>query len=169
MAKIVWVFYVSKIWEFVDTMIMIVKKNYRQISFLHVYHHSTIFGIWWYVTLIAPNGEAYFSAAFNSLIHVIMYGYYFCSAIGIKQVSLIKRYITTCQMFQFSCMFVQATYNIINAFILRPNPAEHYSTQLSVILWFYMISMLALFYNFFVQDQKRAKLAKLAKKEAKLE
>jgi len=57
MAKMIWLFYFSKIMEFVDTMIMVLKKNNRQISFLHVYHHSSIFTIWWLVTFIAPNGE----------------------------------------------------------------------------------------------------------------
>jgi len=38
MAKIIWVFYVSKIVEFIDTVIMVLKKNNRQVSFLHVYH-----------------------------------------------------------------------------------------------------------------------------------
>ena len=36
---------------------MILKRNYRQVSFLHVYHHSTIFTIWWLVTYTAPGGE----------------------------------------------------------------------------------------------------------------
>ena len=57
MAKMIWLFYFSKIFEFVDTMIMVVKKNNRQISFLHIYHHSSIFVIWWLVTFVAPNGE----------------------------------------------------------------------------------------------------------------
>jgi len=57
MAKMIWLFYFSKIMEFVDTMIMVVKKNNRQISFLHVYHHCSIFTIWWLVTFVAPNGE----------------------------------------------------------------------------------------------------------------
>ncbi|KAJ9087378.1 hypothetical protein DSO57_1033875 [Entomophthora muscae] len=158
MAKIIWVFYVSKVPEFIDTFIMVVKKNYRQISFLHVYHHCSIFGIWWFVTLMAPNGDAYFSAALNSFIHVVMYGYYFLSAIGIKQVSFIKRYITVGQMTQFSLNFIQATYNIIDCYYLRPKAnanGELYPLVLSLILWFYMISMLGLFYNFFVQDRRR--------------
>ena len=40
-----------------DQVIMILKQNYRQVSFLHVYHHVTIFGIWWLVTFTAPGGE----------------------------------------------------------------------------------------------------------------
>ena len=66
MAKYVWLFYVSKIFEFTDTIIMVLKKNDRQITFLHVYHHFSIFMIWWLVTFVAPNGESYFSAALNS-------------------------------------------------------------------------------------------------------
>ena len=45
---------------------MVLKKNNRQITFLHVYHHCSIFVIWWAVVYIAPNGETYFSAALNS-------------------------------------------------------------------------------------------------------
>eukprot|EP00891_Asterochloris_glomerata_P000399 jgi/Astpho2/399/Aster-x0922 len=40
MARILWIHYLSKAYEFVDTLIMILKKNNRQITFLHVYHHS---------------------------------------------------------------------------------------------------------------------------------
>ena len=36
---------------------MVLKKNDRQISFLHIYHHTTIFAIWWLVTYMAPGGE----------------------------------------------------------------------------------------------------------------
>jgi len=57
MAKLIWLFTFSKILEFMDTLIMILKKNFRQVSFLHVYHHSTIFAIWWLVTLMAPSGD----------------------------------------------------------------------------------------------------------------
>jgi len=170
MTKIIWVFYASKVAEFVDTFIMLLKKNYRQISFLHVYHHFSVFVIWWYVALLAPNGDAYFSAAMNSFIHVVMYGYYFLSAIGFKSVSLIKRYITVGQMTQFTLNFIQATYGIIDGYYLRPEliaTDKIYPLQLHVILWFYMISMLMLFYNFFVQDRRRALAEKKSKPVAK--
>ena len=60
-------------YEFVDTLIMVLKKNNRQITFLHVYHHATTFGLgWWTNVLLGPGGEAYFCCAFNSFIHVLM-------------------------------------------------------------------------------------------------
>ena len=45
-------------------------------TLLHVYHHASISFIWWMITNTAPGGDAYFSAAINSSVHVIMYLYY---------------------------------------------------------------------------------------------
>lgn len=66
MAHYIWVFYVSKIYEFLDTFIMLLKNNLKQVSFLHVYHHATISFMWWMIAHRAPGGDAYFSAALNS-------------------------------------------------------------------------------------------------------
>lgn len=47
LARVLWIHYLSKVYEFADTAIMVLKKNERQISFLHVYHHaSTFFPCW---------------------------------------------------------------------------------------------------------------------------
>ena len=35
---------------------------------LHVYHHASISFSWWMITYTAPGGDAYFSAALNSLV-----------------------------------------------------------------------------------------------------
>lgn len=48
----------------------------RQVTLLHVYHHASISFIWWMITNTAPGGDAYFSAALNSFVHVVMYLYY---------------------------------------------------------------------------------------------
>lgn len=46
MGFVVYVFYLSKYVEFLDTFIMIAKGAVRQISVLHVYHHVSISFIW---------------------------------------------------------------------------------------------------------------------------
>ena len=38
---------VLQAYEFTDTLIMILKKNERQITFLHIYHHATTFFPCW--------------------------------------------------------------------------------------------------------------------------
>ena len=44
-------------YEFMDTLIMILRKKNSQISFLHVYHHaSTFFPCWWIGMNFTPGG-----------------------------------------------------------------------------------------------------------------
>lgn len=40
---ILYVFYLSKILDFMDTVFIILEKRWKQLSFLHVYHHTSIF------------------------------------------------------------------------------------------------------------------------------
>ncbi len=40
---ILYVFYLSKILDFLDTAFIIFEKRWKQLSFLHVYHHTSIF------------------------------------------------------------------------------------------------------------------------------
>jgi len=154
LANVLWIFYFSKIPEFVDTWIMILKKNDRQISFLHVYHHSTIFPIWWCVVYYAPGGESYFSAAQNSFIHVLMYAYYFMATLKISVPY--KPYITQMQMFQFFLNFLQASFIVFFS--------THFPRWLGWVLFYYMISLLVLFYNFYRQNYN-ARKAENAKNE----
>jgi hypothetical protein len=42
-ANVLWLFYISKVFDFLDTIFIILGKKWTQLSFLHVYHHVTIF------------------------------------------------------------------------------------------------------------------------------
>lgn len=167
MASVLWVFYASKVPEFFDTILMCLKQNFRQITFLHVYHHSSIFVIWWIIMSYVPGGSSYFSAALNSFVHVVMYGYYLWSSLAAKQPAgtkprwnqpaFYRKYITTFQLFQFCLNFFQATYMIFYA------PPSDFAIFTVWILFFYMITMLALFGNFFIKSytDKKPKAGKV--------
>jgi len=144
MARVLWVFYISKIIEFVDTWIMILKKNNHQISFLHVYHHTTIFAVSWLIYYFAPGGDGYFTAALNSFIHVVMYSYYLLSSFGISVPW--KKYITIGQMTQFVLLFLEAAY-----MAYYPVPGG-YHVYLAYLLLVYMITLLILFMNFYLKN-----------------
>ena len=45
MSRVLYVFYVSKILDFADTMFMIFRRKWIQLSFLHLYHHASIFTV----------------------------------------------------------------------------------------------------------------------------
>lgn len=149
MAYFIWVFFASKLYEFLDTIVMLLKGNTKQVSLLHVYHHGTISIIWWIIAYHAPGGDAYFSAAMNSTVHVFMYLYYFLAAALGKNPKVRSKYLwwgkhlTQLQMFQFFLNLCQAYY------ILHVKPL--YVTFLAQVLFYYMITLLLLFGNFYVQ------------------
>ena len=166
MAKLIWIFYVSKLPEFIDTVIMMLKHNYRQVSFLHLYHHGTIFIIWFLVTLEGPGGDAYFSAMLNSGVHVVMYGYYFGTAVFAtgpirRFLNSIKFFITYGQMTQFATNCVQSAY------LLLIVEQAHYPKHLIHLLLWYMFTLLGLFGNFLIKNKAAAKKERAAKKAGK--
>lgn len=160
LALYIYIFYVSKIYEFVDTYIMLLKNNLRQVSFLHIYHHSTISFIWWIIARRAPGGDAYFSAALNSWVHVCMYTYYLLSTLIGKEDPKRSNYLwwgrhlTQMQMLQFFFNVLQALYCA---------SFSTYPKFLSKILLVYMMSLLGLFGHFYYS--KHIAAAKLQKKQ----
>jgi hypothetical protein len=85
----------------------------------------------------------------NSGIHVMMYSHYLLVTFGAS--APWKKYLTVAQMLQFLSNLIQATLNIIN-------PTPGFPQFLSQMLFVYMISLLALFGNFFINDRKREKV-----------
>ncbi|CAB4064198.1 ELOVL7 [Lepeophtheirus salmonis] len=57
------------------------KKN-NQVSFLHVFHHSSMPLFSWILLRWAPGGHETFGGVINALVHVFMYSYYFLSSLG---------------------------------------------------------------------------------------
>lgn len=99
-ANAVWWYYFSKLLEFCDTFFFILRKKDKQLTFLHVYHHSTIFSLWWIGIKYVPSGSTFFPAMVNSSIHVLMYTYYGLSALGpsIAKYLWWKKYLTMLQL-----------------------------------------------------------------------
>ena len=95
----VWLHYCDKYLEYFDTIFMILRGRFDQVSFLHVYHHATI-GIAWYIGVrLMSTGDSYFGALANSIIHVFMYAYY---ALALMKINCVwKRFLTVGQLVQF--------------------------------------------------------------------
>ena len=53
----VYLYYISKLIELLDTVLFLLTKRFRQITFLHVYHHSTMPLIWWIGAKWFPGGQ----------------------------------------------------------------------------------------------------------------
>mmetsp|Transcript_27718 Transcript_27718/g.33884 ORF Transcript_27718/g.33884 Transcript_27718/m.33884 type:complete len:311 (+) Transcript_27718:150-1082(+) len=147
MAKVLWVFYMSKIWDFWDTVFIITRRKWRQLSFLHVYHHSSIYIIYWLNLRAGYDGDIYYTIIANSLIHLIMYGYYFLRTFNVPVPMFIKALVTNMQMIQFVTMIGQA--------VCLMGFGCPYPTKLVQLYFLYIISMLVLFNNFAAKTYKK--------------
>jgi GNS1/SUR4 family len=75
-ASLLWLFYISKVWDFWDTIFIVLNKKWNQLSFLHVYHHTTIFLFYWLNSHVNYDGDIYLTIVLNGFIHTVMYTYY---------------------------------------------------------------------------------------------
>ncbi|KNC50192.1 uncharacterized protein AMSG_06337 [Thecamonas trahens ATCC 50062] len=78
----VYLFGLSKIAEFVDTILLALRK--KPIILLHWYHHicTHLFTWLWQVTTYKTNGSGYWFATMNVAVHSFMYTYYGLTAMG---------------------------------------------------------------------------------------
>lgn len=60
MASVCWWYFFSKIIELLDTVFFILRKKNNQITFLHVYHHSTMLINWWLGVKFIAGGQCRF-------------------------------------------------------------------------------------------------------------
>jgi len=152
-ANLMWLFYMSKILDFFDTFTIVVQKKWKQLSFLHVYHHSSVFMFYWINVRLNYDGDIYLTILLNAGIHTVMYTYYFL-AMHTKDIWW-KRYLTQIQMVQFCLMLTQGALMMLNS-----DPAI--PPRLSKAYFGYIMTMLGLFMNFYLQSYNKKSTAKAA-------
>lgn len=59
-ARGVYLYFLAKISELLDTVFFVLRKKERQISFLHMYHHTVMPMISWGATKYYPGGHGTF-------------------------------------------------------------------------------------------------------------
>uniref|UniRef100_A0A8C5CB07 Elongation of very long chain fatty acids protein n=1 Tax=Gadus morhua TaxID=8049 RepID=A0A8C5CB07_GADMO len=139
-ASALWWYYISKGVEFLDTVFFILRKKFNQVSFLHVYHHCTMFILWWIGMKWVPGGQAFFGAGINSSIHVLMYGYYGLAALGpqIQKYLWWKKYLTIIQMvmIHLNTFFVIGSLSASLIFITVLIITSHTSINIKPKAWY---------------------------------
>ncbi|KAG8374548.1 hypothetical protein BUALT_Bualt10G0006900 [Buddleja alternifolia] len=94
-----YIFYLSKIFEFMDTLLILLSgSRSRRLSFLHVYHHTVVV-VTCYMWLSAVQTMFPVGLVTNASVHVVMYAYYLLSGMGLRP--RWKRRVTDCQIAQF--------------------------------------------------------------------
>jgi elongation of very long chain fatty acids protein 4 len=140
--KFIFVHYLSKYLDFFDTVFIVLRKKDAQLSFLHVYHHATIGGIWGLLLYMGyGGGSAMFGALLNSFVHVLMYTHFFVTSWGIK--NPFKKLLTATQITQFYLCILHAVLGLLIETVIP--------RLLCLLQFLYQISMVVLFSSFFVK------------------
>lgn len=132
----IYMHYQNKYIEYFDTIFMLLRKKFQQVSFLHVQHHSVMAGIWFTVLIFQPGGDSYFGALANSIIHSVMYLYYLLRLLNIP--FPLKKYITQLQLFQFLCCFSQAWYVVLVSKSTKPYWLPYVQIGLMISKFFFL-------------------------------
>lgn len=137
-----------KMLDCLETVFFVLRKSYRQISFLHLYHHSVIlFGAWcgnkffWGDSvLIIP--------LLNSFVHAVMFVYYLLTILDPewKKNLLMKKSITIIQIVQLNMMWIYFSLTL-----LIPNCDGKLHTAVSFLWISNNIYMVTLFLSFYVK------------------
>ncbi|KAH8026021.1 hypothetical protein HPB51_015370 [Rhipicephalus microplus] len=101
--ELTWWYLFVRIADFFDTFFFLARKKFSHITVLHVLHHFlVVFSGWLWITF-GCDGQVLMGICFNSFIHIIMYSYYFLSALGpeVQKYLWWKKYLTRLQIFQF--------------------------------------------------------------------
>lgn len=142
--KIVFLFYVSKYYEFFDTFLLYL--NGKTPIFLQKYHHVGAV-LSWHLVYVYKVDVVWMPTLLNSFVHTIMYSYYLGSLLKINQVRVIRKYITSMQLCQFCVLYV-------NSYFYRP-PVETWFNYY-IILFFaaYGLGVIGLFAKFYYENYK---------------
>ncbi|KAH8292948.1 hypothetical protein KR018_008152, partial [Drosophila ironensis] len=147
--KMCFAYFLNKIFDLTDTVFFILRKSYKQISILHVYHHTLMAAAFPYVMhAFGPGGQYNSLGVLNVFVHAVMYAYYFMAALNpqMKNKQMWKKAITKLQMLQFLILWAQC--------ILTPllNPSCTVPMAQHIVQFACASSMFTMFSNFYYQS-----------------
>ncbi|CAG7784791.1 unnamed protein product [Allacma fusca] len=140
-AQLMWYFFISKIVELMDTFWLILKKKGAPLTFLQVYHHSTIVFACWIGARFVPGGSSALIALVNCWVHVLMYTYFKLKSMGMREIVSYKKFVTIMQMLQFLATIIHC--------ITAMNADCNYPLFILFWLMLYMMTFVILFTHFY--------------------
>lgn len=156
MDVVYWLFYLSKVWEFVDTAILIIKQ--KPVSMLQFYHHCGALLTMWGLVVSRASSIVVF-VSLNSVIHTIMYAYFTCSALKIS-FPMNRSTITQMQLAQFfigwafgtPILFAMVGMNSFGRSDWIPKCTTEAGAVATVFGIAYLFPLVALFINFYISN-----------------
>nr|XP_040231391.2 elongation of very long chain fatty acids protein AAEL008004 [Anopheles coluzzii] len=160
MFNLCYIYYLSKLSEFADTVFFVLRKKKSQISYLHLYHHSLTPIEAWILTKFLAGGNATLPNIINNFVHTLMYLYYMLSAMGPRYQKYLfwKQFLTELQIAQFVICIGHA----INALLTDCA----FPKFITFLLLCNASIFFVLFMNFYLENYRKQATAKAAQQEA---
>jgi hypothetical protein len=136
-------FYLSKYYEWIDTWILVLKKGRGGASFLQTYHHAGIV-LAMYGGVASHSSWLAWVVLLNSVIHTVMYLYFFVKTLKPSLHVPAAQYLTQAQMLQFVIGIV----GTLGVLWMGDRCDTHSSRASLVLLQVYGWGLLALFAAF---------------------
>ncbi|KAI1633764.1 GNS1/SUR4 family-domain-containing protein [Biscogniauxia mediterranea] len=128
-----WIFYLSKFYEVLDTLIILAKGKLS--STLQTYHHAGAMMAMW-AGMRYMSTPIWIFVFFNSAIHALMYTYYTVTAFNIRVPTFIKRTLTSLQISQFvigaSCAIVHSFVSYLAPVVVEVSATDATATSSSI-------------------------------------
>lgn len=153
LVSLSWWYYMLRIFEFTEAVFFVLRKKYGQASGLHLSHHCAVAVDIWFVMTYGAQAQSMFVTCINTFVHLVMYSYYFLSALGpwMQQFLWWKRYLTQFQLVQFVVIMVDNALPLFsNGRFLRDFSFLLLSEGLLYFCWFMI---------FYMQNYRKQKMS----------
>jgi len=135
-----YIYYLSKYYELLDTVLQLCRGKPPPHFLLHVYHHAAVLIMAW-GWVETKQSLQFIGLAFNTAVHVVMYTYFLQRTMTSK-VPRWKNFVTQFQIFQFFFSFVATLFTLYYVFV------KNYQCAGMKALFFNVLFNLTLFYSF---------------------
>lgn len=141
--RLVYAYFLSKGVDFTDTVFMLLRGKFEQATFLHCYHHLSMFLIWWVGARYVGGGSSVVGPMINCFVHVCMYSYYLANALKVPVPLVIKKSVTKMQITQ---LFLVMLYSVVVA-----QAGCNFDSSLLYAQAVFLFTLLVLFVRFYVR------------------
>lgn len=157
MAQGVYTYFICKLFELLDTVFFVLRKKDRQISFLHIYHHSLMPVCAWIGVKFVAGGHPTLLGVINCFVHIFMYTYYMLAAFGpyMQKYLWWKKHLTTIQIVQFVIVFFHNFQMLFNSC--------NFPKPLSFLLTFNAGLFIYMFGSFYINNYLKSNVRQKSK------
>lgn len=134
-------FYVSRVFDWFDTLFFVLRKKESQITRLHLIHHAYVPIALYLNTIVSPSSFVGFFFLLNGPIHMIMYLYYFLATFpSLSKHLWWKRYLTGLQVSQFiiATAYFMIGFILLTKYCSTPSWTSFTINAIGCLLFLYM-------------------------------